>query len=85
MVWYVRHDKVEDVVTPSCVVDMLLEVLLIAHVFGRFPSNCCVAAAEPVLIVDIKIASQDNVRARLSRSFNACLYLVEHTDIVVCA
>ena len=52
---------------------MLLEVLLIAHVFARFPSNCCVAAAEPVLIVDIKIASQDNVRARLSRSFNACV------------
>ena len=70
--------------TPRFVVDML-EVLLIAHVFGRFPGNCCVVAAEPVLIVDIKIPSQDNVRARLSRSFNACLYLVEHTDIVVCA
>ena len=41
--------------TPSCVVDMLLEVLLIAHVFGLFPSNCCVAASEPVLIVRLKI------------------------------
>ena len=38
VVWYVRHDKVEDVVTMSCVVDMFLEVLLIAHVFAVSPA-----------------------------------------------